>query len=63
MLVWEESNGYLHGIKTGAHSPAISHLLYADDLLITYKASESNVGYAMERFQHYCYWTGQEANI
>lgn len=38
----EEENGKLQGIRICRGAPAVSHLLYADDILITYRANAEN---------------------
>lgn len=39
MMTVEENTGRLHGIKIGRATPAISHSLYVDDLLISCRAN------------------------
>lgn len=39
LLNKEESQGNIHGIKVSKGGPAISHLMYADDLLLMCKAN------------------------
>lgn len=41
LLGSEEGAGQFHGIKMDRNAPAISHLLYADDLLVMTKADKS----------------------
>ena len=42
MLVKEEAINNIQGIKVSREAPAISHLLYADDIIIVCRANESN---------------------
>ncbi|KAF3438786.1 hypothetical protein FNV43_RR21551 [Rhamnella rubrinervis] len=62
-LLREEREGNIHGIKISQNAPAISHLLYADDLLLACRALDQEAAFMMENFRRYCYWSGQEANM
>lgn len=43
LLLHQEQKGNLHGIKVDHNAPAISHLMYADDLLVMCSANEKNM--------------------
>lgn len=43
LLLKEEDQGRLHGFKVDRSAPSISHLMYANDLLIYYRANPQNV--------------------
>lgn len=62
MLLREENNGNLHGIKIGRLAPVISHLLFADDLLLFSKAHIRDAA-VMDRCLLKCMaWSGQKIN-
>lgn len=41
LIAQEEQKGNIHGIKIFTYAPAISHLMYADDLLIMGQANKT----------------------
>lgn len=41
LLIKDELAGNIHGIKISQHSPLVSHLLYADDLIVFSRANSS----------------------
>ena len=59
----EEECGRIHGIKISRNSPAVSHLLYVDDLMIAVRADEMEASTVNDCFKKYCMWSGQEANV
>ncbi|KAM6578849.1 hypothetical protein CsatB_030686 [Cannabis sativa] len=63
ILLREEGNGSLCGFSFSREGPSISHLMYADDLLIFLKADQRNretITYALDK---YCRWSGQRINV
>lgn len=52
----------IQGIKVCREAPAISHLLYADDLLISCRANNENVQALLGCLETYCSWSGQAIN-
>lgn len=50
------------GIKCVRNMERISHLLYADDILVFAEASRSNAIRIGSLLQDYCSWTGQNIN-
>lgn len=58
-----EKDHRIQGIKVCRNAPAISHLLYADDLLIACRADKVNAKAVMDNFGLYCLWSGQAANM
>lgn len=58
----EEAEENINGIKVGRETPAISHLLYADDLVIACRATKQEAAFVRECFKKYCLWSGQLAN-
>ncbi|PKU65728.1 Putative ribonuclease H protein [Dendrobium catenatum] len=51
------------GVRISSNSPRISHLLYADDVMVFVEAKIYNVKVIMEIIKKYCNWTGQKVNI
>nr|XP_015876458.1 uncharacterized protein LOC107413102 [Ziziphus jujuba var. spinosa] len=58
-----ELDGKIHGIKLGKTSPPISHVFFADDILIFCKANKTEVQQVTNCMKRYCNWTGQLANL
>lgn len=57
-----EQAGRLSGVKISRTSPHISHLMYADDLVIYCKATASEASEVVQCLTSYCDWTGQRIN-
>lgn len=49
-------------MKLGHVFPSISHLLFADNILIFYRANLEEVRHVQRCIQLYCKWTGQPFN-
>jgi hypothetical protein len=62
LLQQAESIGSLQGIKISPRYPQISHLQFADDLLIFSKANSSNVATILDCLASYQSWFGQKIN-
>lgn len=58
----EEDEGRIQGIKVSRGAPAISHLLYADDILVACKANTQNASSVAQLFKTYNVWSGQEVS-
>ncbi|PNX79184.1 ribonuclease H, partial [Trifolium pratense] len=50
------------GIKMGRRGPMISHLMFADDLLLFGEASEPQMRCVMDSLQRFCTMSGQEVS-
>lgn len=62
IIIREEAAGQIRGIKIGKRSPVISHLFFADDLLLFAKASIRDA-HALDRcLALYMSWYGQKIN-
>ncbi|KAK9287687.1 hypothetical protein L1049_016125 [Liquidambar formosana] len=57
-----EEQGSMHGIKVSRSCPAITHLLFADDLFIFSRASGSEATAILNCLQTYGQWSGQSIN-
>lgn len=58
MLGREEVKGDLNGIKIDRNAPAITHLMYADDLIIMCREKEKEAISFKKIFARYCAWSG-----
>jgi hypothetical protein len=59
----EELLGNLHGIKIARNSPSISHLLFADDIMIFSKATKREANSILKCLSTYSVWSGQKLNV
>lgn len=59
LLHREEQAGHLSGVKVSRTSPRVSHLLYADDLIIYCKATRAEAACVAHCLKTFCDWTGQ----
>ena len=62
MLAHEEEVGGLEGIKVCRNAPSISHLLFADDSLLFFKASNAGAIEVNQVLEYYCQASGQRIN-
>ncbi|KAL3825541.1 hypothetical protein ACJIZ3_021570 [Penstemon smallii] len=62
LLVKEESIGSFRGIKIARTCPLISHLLYADDLIIYCRANLDDVHSVFKILEKFSTWSGQIVN-
>jgi hypothetical protein len=58
----QEFIGLLKGIKISKDCPTITHLLFADDLIIFAKATSSEAATIKSCLDLYCSWSGQQVN-
>lgn len=54
----EEREGNLHGIKVSPHNPAVSHLMYADDLLAFSEGTTSKAACILKCLDKFSSWSG-----
>jgi hypothetical protein len=62
LLLWQESHDLLQGIKIACHCPTVSHLLFADDLILFAKATSVEAVHLKSCMDIYCRWSGQAIN-
>ena len=62
MLIREERQGKLYGIKIARNTTAVSHLMYADDTLLLCRASTQEAEVLKQCLNRYCAWSGQLLN-
>lgn len=57
-----EQEGKISGIKVSRENPKITHLMYADDFVIYYRATTEEATEVTKCLELYCEWTGQQIN-
>lgn len=62
MLVDQEQRGHFKGVKISRSSPPISHLLYANDLIIFCRTTEMDALCIMNTLDKFSSWTSQLPN-
>jgi hypothetical protein len=62
IILREESLGSLHGIRISRRSPSISHLLFADDVMIFARANANEASVILKCLDTYSSWSGQRIN-
>lgn len=62
LILKKKRLGEIHGVKVDKNSPAISHIIYADDLIIMGRTNARKAVEIRECFETYCEWSGQQAN-
>jgi hypothetical protein len=63
LLIYQESQDLLKGIKIARNCSPISHLLFADDLILFAKATSSKANSLKAILDQYCSWSRQAINI
>jgi hypothetical protein len=63
LLLRQESCGLVSGIKIAKNCAPISHLLFADDLILFAKATSAEANSLNSVLQQYCGWYGQSINF
>lgn len=62
LLLELEEKKKIHGVCLAKESPSVSHLMFADDLMIFTKASEKEIREIQGALSTYSKWSGQEVN-
>ncbi|PKI11235.1 hypothetical protein CRG98_049559, partial [Punica granatum] len=62
LLYRAEANGDIEGIKISRGGPQITHLLFADDLLLLTQSTTANITAIKSIMDKFCNWSGQEIN-
>jgi hypothetical protein len=62
LLEREHLNGKLSGVKTNIGGPAITHTMYADDIMLFSKATSREAMVLNDCVEKYCTWSGQQIN-
>lgn len=63
MLLRKEEKGCLHGIKVSCTVPSISHLMFANDLLVMSRAEKEYALAVKRSLDLFFRWSNQEANL
>lgn len=59
LIIREEHNGNLKGVKISKDDPTLSHLLFADDLILFGSTIAHNAQTFLDYLDHYSLWLGQ----
>jgi exonuclease III len=62
MFERQHALGNLHGVRMNVTGPAISHVMFADDIMIFAKANRREVEVVDDCLESYCQWSGQLVN-
>lgn len=60
ILTKAETDGCIHSIKVSRISPPISHLMYADDLVVYCRATKEEATEILKCLDTFTTWSGQE---
>jgi hypothetical protein len=63
LILREEQKANLQGIKVARSAPAITHMLFADDLMLFSSTKTKEVECLAECVSKYCSWSGQAVNL
>ncbi|KAI0515950.1 hypothetical protein KFK09_008621 [Dendrobium nobile] len=58
-----QDGGKSIGISVSARSPKVSHLVYADDILVFSEAKLESINLVKKIIMEFCDWTGQKVNF
>ncbi|PNX97917.1 ribonuclease H [Trifolium pratense] len=62
LIIHEVNNGKWKGIKAGRNGPMVSHLMFADDLLLFGEAKEEQMKCVIDTLNKFCTLSGQEVS-
>jgi hypothetical protein len=63
LIMKEEAAGIIHGIKISRNSPPVSHLLYADDLMVFSRGNITEAACILNCLNKFSAWSGQQINF
>lgn len=63
LLIRDELAGNIHGIKISRHSPSVSHIFYANDLMVFSLANSFEASRILNCLTKFSSWSGQKVNI
>lgn len=63
MFLKLEIDGSIQSVKSGHSGPAVTHLLFANDILICCRANRENIIAVAKCLAKNCKWTGQLINL
>ena len=62
MLDKELRDGNISGVKPSIRGPTITHVMYADDIILFSKATKNDARRLADCLDKYCSWSGQSIN-
>jgi hypothetical protein len=62
LIIHEVNRGKWKGIKAGRNGPMVSHLMFADDLLLFGEAKEGQMQCVIDTLNKFCNLSGQEVS-
>ena len=62
LLLQQEREGLIHGIKIARNAPPVSHLMFADDTILFCRANKEEAECLDACLEIYGKWSGQEIN-
>uniref|UniRef100_A0A803QKZ2 Reverse transcriptase domain-containing protein n=1 Tax=Cannabis sativa TaxID=3483 RepID=A0A803QKZ2_CANSA len=62
LILKDEKENMVRGIKVSRKAPSITHLFYADDAIFFSQATEDNANTLLKIFEKYEAWSGQRIN-
>ena len=62
MLDKELRDGNISGAKPSIRGPAITHVMYVNDIVLFYKATRNDTKRLADFLEKYCTWSGQSIN-
>lgn len=63
IITWAEQQGWIHGIKVGRACPPISHLMYADDLVVYCRVEIGEATAILDCLNELCACSDQRINF
>lgn len=63
ILIREEFERNIHGLKNATNCPVVSHLMFADDVVLFGPANSKEARKLLSCLEKYCLWSGQLINF
>jgi hypothetical protein len=62
MVEKEHREGRISGVKLNIGSPSLTHVMFADDIMLFTRAKRNEVEVLNECWERYCSWSGRNIN-
>ena len=62
MLDKELCSSNINGVKASVRGPVVTHVMYADDIVLFSKATKKDAEILAKFLDKYCEWSGQNLN-
>ena len=62
MVKKEHSEDIISGVKLNIDDPSLTHVMFADDIMLFTRAKQNEVEVLNECLERYCSWSGQNIN-